>query len=70
MKWSKNTGKSVADVIERFLSTCSVPEQRYKSCISLMKLCERYGKKKLDSVCERLLNITSVPMENYEPVFP
>ena len=25
-----------------------------------MKLCERYGKKKLNSVCERLLDITSV----------
>lgn len=61
VKWSKDTGKSVADVIERFLSTGSVPEQGYKSCISLMKLCERYGKKKLNSVCERLLNITSVP---------
>jgi len=61
MKWAKDTGKSVTYVVERFLSTGSVPEQGYKSCISLMKLCERYEKKKLNSVCERLLDITSVP---------
>ena len=61
MNWAKDKGKSVFDVVESFLSTGSVPEQGYKSCISLMKLCERYGKKKLNSACERILGITSVP---------
>lgn len=61
MNWAKDKGKSVFDVVESFLSTGSVPEQGYKSCISLMKLCERYGKKKLNNVCERILGITSVP---------
>ncbi len=61
MKWADDIGKSVADVVGSFLNTGSVPEQGYKSCISLMKLCERYGKKKLNNVCERILGITSVP---------
>lgn len=61
MNWAKDIGKSVSDVVESFLSVGDVPEQGYKSCISLMKLCERYRKKKLNSVCERILCITSVP---------
>lgn len=61
MNWAKDIGKSVLDVVESFLSIGDVPEQGYKSCISLMKLCERYGKKKLISVCERILCITSAP---------
>ena len=61
MNWAKDIGKSVSDVVESFLSIGDVPEQGYKSCISLMKLCERYGKKKLNSVCERILCITSAP---------
>ncbi len=61
MNWAKDIGKSVLDVVESFLSIGDVPEQGYKSCISLMKLCERYGKKKLNSVCERILCITSAP---------
>lgn len=61
MNWAKDIGKSVSDVVESFLSIGDVPEQGYKSCISLMKLCQRYGKKKLNSVCERILCITSAP---------
>ena len=61
MNWAKDIGKSVSDVVESFLSIGTVPKQGYKLCISLMKLCERYGKKKLDSVCERILCITSAP---------
>ena len=61
MNWAKDIGKSVLDVVESFLSIGDVPEQGYISCISLMILCERYGKKKLNSVCERILCITSAP---------
>lgn len=39
MNWAKDIGKSVSDVVEIFLSVGDVPEQGYKSCISLMKLC-------------------------------
>ena len=36
-------------------------EQGFKSCASLMKLEKRYGSKRLDNACERVLRLTSQP---------
>ena len=44
-----------------FLSSGAVAEQGYKACVSLTKLGKRYGKKKLESACERMLAFTSSP---------
>lgn len=58
---ASNIGPSTSKVIEYFLSSGSVPEQGYKSCITLLKLGERYSKKKLEGACERMLAFSSVP---------
>ena len=36
-------------------------DQGFKSCASLMKLEKRYGSKRLDNACERVLRLTSQP---------
>lgn len=46
---------------EHFLTSGSVPEQGYKACVSLTKLGKRYGKKKLEAACERMLAFSSTP---------
>lgn len=44
-----------------FFTSGKAPEQGYKSCASLTKLAERYGAKRLESACERLLGFTAAP---------
>lgn len=50
-----------AAVVRYFLTNGKAPEQGYKSCASLTKLAKRYGAKRLESACERLLGFTAAP---------
>lgn len=59
--WAATVGKSTEEVVKYFLSSGSVPEQGYKACVSLSKLGKRYGKKKLESTCERMMAFSSSP---------
>ena len=60
-EWASTVGKSVEEVVKHFLTSGSVPEQGYKACVSLTKLGKRYGKKKLEAACERMLAFSSSP---------
>lgn len=59
--WAKAVGSSTEEVVEHFLTSGSVPEQGYKACVSLTKLGKRYGKRKLETACERMLAFSSMP---------
>ena len=59
--WAKAVGSSTEEVVEHFLTSGSVTEQGYKACVSLAKLGKRYGKKKLEAACERMLAFSSSP---------
>lgn len=58
---ASSVGTSTEEVVRYFLNSGSVPEQGYKSCVSLTKLGKRYGKKKLEAACERMLAFSSSP---------
>lgn len=60
-KWAGSVGKFTEDVVKHFLTSGSVPEQGYKACLSLTKLGKRYGRKKLELACERMLAFSSSP---------
>lgn len=60
-EWAKSVGKFTEDVIKHFLTSGGVPEQGYKDCVGLTKLGKRYGRKKLESACERMLAFSSSP---------
>ena len=59
--WANGVGKSTAAVVDHFLSSGTVPEQGYKPCVSLMKLCKRYDSSRLEAACERMLSFSSTP---------
>lgn len=60
-RWSADVGKCTESVVKHFLETGKAPEQGYKSCVSLVKPGEKYSKKKLESVCERMIPLSSAP---------
>lgn len=59
--WAKNVGASTEKIVRYFLSSGNAEEQGYKSCVSLTKLEKRYGKRKLEGACERMLAFSSSP---------
>lgn len=68
--WAATVGKSTQEVVKHFLSSGSVPEQGYKACVSLSKLGKRYGKKKLEAACERMMAFSSSPSIRTITSFP
>ncbi len=59
--WASDIGPKTEAVIDSFLTSGKEPEQGYKYCVSLTKLSERYGKKRLEAACEHALCYTSSP---------
>ena len=59
--WANSVGRSAKAVIKYFLTSGSAPEQGYKACVSLTKLGKRYGNKKLEAACERMITFSSTP---------
>jgi len=60
-EWAVTVGKNTEEVVRYFLTSGSVPEQGYKACVSLTKLGKRYGRKKVEEACERMLTFSSSP---------
>lgn len=61
LKWSEGIGASTVSIIKTFLYAHKVEQQGYKSCISLMKLADRYSTERLEAACSRALSYTPSP---------
>lgn len=57
--WVRSIEESTEKTVTYFLTAGKELEQGYKSCASLTKLGERYGKKKLETACAEVLKYTS-----------
>lgn len=61
MVWAMSVGPMVERVMASFLELGKAPEHGYKACASLMKLCERYGKEHLETMCMYVLAYGTMP---------
>ena len=59
--WASSIGPRLETVVRYFLTSGKEAEQGYKACASLTRLEQRYGKKRLEKACERLLAFTNTP---------
>lgn len=59
--WAKSVGESAQKTVTYFLTAGKEPEQGFKYCASLKKLCEKYGKKKLETTCAEVFKHTTTP---------
>lgn len=61
LDWAERTGTSTLLVVKNFLHTHKVEQQGYKTCLSLMKLADRYSTERLEKACEKALSYTPSP---------
>ncbi len=61
LDWAETTGASTFLVVKSFLHMHKVEQQGYKTCISLMKLANRYSSERLEKACEKALSYTPSP---------
>ena len=60
-KWAKGIGENTYEVIHRLISRYKVEEQSYKSCISLLKLSDKYSAERLENACQLALEHITQP---------
>lgn len=60
-QWAESVGPETSLVVRHYLTSGAAPEQGFKSCASLMKLSEKYGSKRLERACERVLAYNFTP---------
>ncbi len=61
LEWAESIGENTKRVVTYFLTSGKEAEQGFKACASLTKLCEKYGKRKLESACVSVLTYTTSP---------
>lgn len=61
LKWGENIGDNALLVIKNFLYMHKIERQGYKSCVSLMRLADRYSTNRLEQACGTALTYTPSP---------
>lgn len=61
ISWAEKIGENTTAVIRFFLSSHKVEQQGYKSCMTLLKLSDKYTPQRLEAACIRALSYTARP---------
>ena len=66
LKWALDIGDSTYSVVEKIFESYRVEEQAYKSCLSLLKLADKYTTKRLEAACTVALE--KIPSPRYKNI--
>jgi len=64
--WARKIGPNTETTVKAILSSHKVEHQGYKSCLSLIKLADKYSVVRLEAACKKALFYT--PMPSYKSV--
>ena len=60
-RWADSVGHNTGKVVHMFLTGGREPEQGFKACTSMTKMAAKYGEKRLEEACSRLLLLSTPP---------
>jgi hypothetical protein len=61
ISWANSIGNYTSAVIKSILNYHKIEQQGYRACMGVLKLCDKYGIKRLESACEKALSFTPNP---------
>lgn len=61
MDWARTIGSNTEAAMQAILSSHKVEQQGYRSCMSLMKLADKYSVNRVESACKKALSYTPCP---------
>lgn len=68
INWANSNGKFTGALAEKIIKTKTHPEQGYRACLGIMRLGKSYGENRLESACERALNIGAYSYKSVESI--
>ena len=66
--WAEKIGPQTAQLIEAVLSSRSVPQQGFRSCLGVLRLAKSYGDQRLEAACGRALAIGGKSYRSVESI--
>lgn len=60
-QWAKRIGENTYKVVCSILTSKTVEQQTYRSCMGLLKLADKYSVEHLEAACTKALGYTSTP---------
>jgi len=66
--WAEKIGPQTAQLIEAVLSSRSVPQQGFRSCLGVLRLAKSYGEERLEAACARTLAIGGKSYRSVESI--
>jgi len=63
VRWASTMGGSVEVFIQRLLDSKEHPQQAFKSCMGVLRLCKMYKPEDLEIVCNRALSFNSISLK-------
>jgi len=60
VSWAEKTGKATAELVAAIMESRPHPEQGFRSCLGIMRLCKEYGDERLEAACQRALFIKAL----------
>jgi transposase len=56
-KWAAEVGKYTVEMISHVFGRVKIPEQAYRSCMGLKRVCKTYGTERFEAACKMSLDI-------------
>jgi transposase len=66
--WAEKIGPQTAQLIEAVLSSRSVPQQGFRSCLGVLRLAKSYGDQRLEAACKRAVAIGGASYRSVESI--
>jgi hypothetical protein len=66
VQWGEQIGTNTARLIERILSEKPHPEMRYRSCLGIIRLAERYSATRMEAAAQRALESNACRFKSVE----
>jgi hypothetical protein len=61
IKWAADIGPYTERTVKAVITSRKIEEQRYKTCIALLKLSDSYSVLRLEAACKKALAYSAVP---------
>jgi transposase len=68
IRWAEKTGPHTGTVIRQIIETKAHPEQRYRASLGVIRLGDRYSRKRLEAACQRALAIGGVSYRSIQSI--
>jgi len=68
INWAGKNGPKTAQLVMAIMNNRRHPEQGFRACLGVMRLCKRYSNERLEKACERAIAIKSYSYKSVESI--